>query len=220
MEHAYERLMQEHNLSLEELPNDAKIGIESIQLILKAVKLNDRKGSPTKPATYDKIKANDKWVVREILDYVENKNTNKSPLPHKAADVIKDDVTPNADDAAKLAAEAASAKAKTEADEKARIEKEAADKAKAGTSTDGGTNNPDDKKKSEEEIKAGKIDKELEVLYNAGKTKLTLDELKSSAKTAYDVTFDTYSAEGPNGVETTYYDLTETEKEIFTLTKK
>lgn len=195
MEHAYEKLMKEHNLSLNELPVDAKIGIESIQQIVKAIHLAEKTNKNVKPAVYDKIKANDKWVVREILDYVENKDTNKDPLPNKADDVIKTDIDP----AAAKKDDPAPAGEGKKSDEPAK---------------------PDDVKKAEDEAKAGKIDAELKALFDAGKTKLTLDEVKSAAKTAYDVIFDNYSAEGPNGVETTYYDLTETEKEVFTLTKK
>lgn len=65
-----------------------------------------------------------------------------------------------------------------------------------------------------------KIDAELEAVFNTGKTTLTLDELKTSCKTAYDVIFDSYEPEGANGIETTYYTLLETEKQVFTITKK
>lgn len=199
MEHAYEKLMKEHNLSLNELPVDAKIGIESIQQIVKAINLAEKTNKNVKPVVYDKIKANDKWVVREILDYVENKNTNTDPLPNKAAEVIKTDIEPTA------------VKKEETPPPSGEVKKDEVVK------TD---DKPDDAKKSADEAKAGKIDAELKVLFEAGKTKLTLDEVKSAAKTAYGVIFDNYSAEGPNGVETTYYDLTETEKEVFTLTKK
>ena len=197
MEHAYEKLMKEHNLSLNELPVDAKIGIQSIQQIVKAIHLAEKTGKNVKPEVYDKIKANDKWTVREILDYVEKKETNNTPLPNKADDVIKEDIESGKP-----------------------VEAPKPDEKKEEKPND--TNKPDETNpaNNENEVKAGKIDAELKTLFDAGKTKLTLDEVKSAAKNAYDVIFDNYSAEGPNGVETTYYDLTETEKEVFTLTKK
>lgn len=191
MEYAYEKLMKEHNLTLEELPLDAKVGIDSIQKIVAAIRLTEKTGKKVRQSNYDKIKANDKWVVREILDYVESKNSHQGPLPNKPDDVIKEIVEPAAP-----------------------IVTPTPDPAPSGTPP------ADDKKSTDDEVKAGKIDDELKALFDAGKTKLTLDEVKSNAKTAYDVIFDNYSAEGDNGVETTYYDLTETEKEVFTLTKK
>lgn len=64
------------------------------------------------------------------------------------------------------------------------------------------------------------IDKELEVAYNEGKKQITLAELKTVSKTAYDVIFDNYDENGDNGIETTLFSLIETDDEVFTLTKK
>lgn len=65
------------------------------------------------------------------------------------------------------------------------------------------------------------IDKELEPLLKSGKTSLTLEEIKTSAPTAYVVIFDTYtSGTLDNGVITSNFSLLETEKEKFTLSKK
>src|SRR6478752_2402511 len=95
MEHAYEKLMKEHNLSFSELPVDARIGIESIQQIGKAIHLAEKNKRNIKPAVFDKIKANDKWVVREILDYIESKDSNQGPLPNKP-DAVIDIIEPDA----------------------------------------------------------------------------------------------------------------------------
>ena len=71
MQYAYEKLMQEYELSHSELPEDAKLGIEAIKNIEKAVNMAEKSGKKINPQTMAKIKANDKWVVREILDYVD-----------------------------------------------------------------------------------------------------------------------------------------------------
>lgn len=85
---AYQKLMAEHKLELNELPQDAKIGIDSIFQIEKAISMAEKKGKKVKQSTLDKLKANDKWVVREILDYVEGKKTNTTPLPNDATTVV------------------------------------------------------------------------------------------------------------------------------------
>ncbi len=196
MEYAYEKLMTEHKLTLDELPKDAQVGIKSIGKIKGAINLAEKRGLRVKPAIYDQMQALDKWVVREILDHVENKNTNTAAPPKTAEDIIDDNI-----DAGTTAAPVATAPPDDT-------------KATDGASVTSPVVKPED------EVKAGKIDEEFKKLIEAGKTTLTLDELKSGAKTAYDVIFDNYTTGGPNGVETTHYDLSEGEKEVFTLTKK
>lgn len=61
---------------------------------------------------------------------------------------------------------------------------------------------------------------ELCKLYESGKKIYTLQELKMSAKKTYDVIFDNYDEDGENGLMTNDYELIETDKETFTLTKK
>jgi hypothetical protein len=88
--YAYQKLMEEHKLSLSDLPEDAKVGIKTIQDIEKAVRMSENKGQTISPATLSKIKANDKWVCNEILDYLDDKDTNSDELPHDKAEVIED----------------------------------------------------------------------------------------------------------------------------------
>ncbi len=79
---AYEKLLLEHNIKVDELPKDAQIGVENIQQIIKAINVNEKTGKTIKSGTIDKIKAYDKWVVREILDYIDDKDTNTPAAPH------------------------------------------------------------------------------------------------------------------------------------------
>ena len=74
---AYEKLMQEHNLSISDLPEDAKIGITTLKDIEKSIKMAEKKGNVVSEKTYAKIKANDKWVVKEILDFVDETDDNE-----------------------------------------------------------------------------------------------------------------------------------------------
>jgi hypothetical protein len=68
--------------------------------------------------------------------------------------------------------------------------------------------------------KGKSVEMELSKLYESGKKIYTLNELKASAKKTYDVIFDNYDESGDNGVMTSNYELIETDKETFTLTKK
>jgi len=68
--------------------------------------------------------------------------------------------------------------------------------------------------------KGKSVEMELSKLYESGKKIYTLGELKSSAKKTYDVIFDNYNEDEENGLMTNNYELIETDKETFTLTKK
>lgn len=96
MEKAYEKLLAEHKLTEAELPQDAKIAIKDIKNIEIAINLSDKKSAKA-GLTYSpsseviaKIKALDKWVVREILDYVEDKDTNTAKPAVDTAKVIEE----------------------------------------------------------------------------------------------------------------------------------
>jgi hypothetical protein len=79
--------------------------------------------------------------------------------------------------------------------------------------------------KSEEEnkeLQVGlKIEAELEALMKDGKMELSVEEIHDKAPTTYSVIFDSYEAEGSNGVKTSRFSLLEidSENEIFKLSK-
>lgn len=91
MEFQYEKLMEQEGLTLKELPEDAKVGIESIAKIKRIINLTESKGKKIRPDVYKKLKANDKWVVREILDYLEGKDSKQSDeVPYSDKEIEKD----------------------------------------------------------------------------------------------------------------------------------
>jgi DNA integrity scanning protein DisA with diadenylate cyclase activity len=90
MQYAYQKLMAENNLTLAELPEDAKLGIEAIKNIEKAVNMAEKKGKKVSPQTMAKIKANDKWVVREILDYIDDEDVNEEEMPYEDDEIIEE----------------------------------------------------------------------------------------------------------------------------------
>jgi hypothetical protein len=90
MDLAYEKLMQEHGLTLTELPEDAQTGIKGVKQIAHAISMTEKRGHTVKPATISKLKANDKWAVREILDYLQDKDTNPDEAPNDPDEVIEE----------------------------------------------------------------------------------------------------------------------------------
>lgn len=67
IKYAYQKLMAEHNLTVAELPEDAKIGITAIMNIEKAVKMAEKNGKTVSSETIAKIKANDKVFIKYYL---------------------------------------------------------------------------------------------------------------------------------------------------------
>ncbi len=208
--YAYEKLMAEHKLEFKDLPEDAKIGIETIKNIDKMVKLNEKKGKAPSPAIVAKIKANDKWVVNEILDFIGEKDTNTEEIPHDAEEVIAD--------------------IKEEIEEQEQEEQE-----EEGSDTDDNKDAADDNKDADddaddsakpialsEEAKkalAATIETELTEMFNSGKTEWKVDEIKAKFKNTYNTIFDTYEDDAENGIMTTNFSLIETGEEIFTISK-
>ena len=88
--YAYEQLLSENNLKPTDLSKDAQIGIKSIKQIENAIRMTEKRGQNVSQAVRDKIKANDKWVVREILDHLEDEETHFEDLPNPAPAVLKE----------------------------------------------------------------------------------------------------------------------------------
>ena len=88
MKYAYEKLMAEYELTFNELPSDAKVGINAIKNIEKAISMANAKGRRVSSDTMAKIKANDKWIVNEILDYIEDTDENDEEMPEDAEEII------------------------------------------------------------------------------------------------------------------------------------
>lgn len=91
----YEKLMEENNLSLNDLPYEAKLAIKSISDADSMIALNKAKGKKVSPSAYNKINANDKWAVNEILDYLDKTDTNKPEAPFTEEE-IKEDIISDA----------------------------------------------------------------------------------------------------------------------------
>jgi len=68
---AYEKLMDEHNLSVSDLPSDAKEAIVEISKMATFVERKKQNGEVVPTSTINKLRLNDKFIVREILDYID-----------------------------------------------------------------------------------------------------------------------------------------------------
>jgi hypothetical protein len=87
---AYQKLMADNQITLEELPNDAKHGIKELSKVVHAMAMTENRGQRTKPETIEKIKRNDKWLVREILDYMEDKDSDQGAMPIDFNEIINE----------------------------------------------------------------------------------------------------------------------------------
>jgi hypothetical protein len=82
MEFLYKKAMLEYDLSISELPDDAKIGIQTINDILKSQRMLEKVGKSLTNKALAKLKTQDKWVYFEILDYVNDTDNNDDEAPN------------------------------------------------------------------------------------------------------------------------------------------
>lgn len=206
----YADLMEQNGLDVSDLPQDAQVGIQQITEVMNLVRSNIRRGRNVSDKTISKVMAMDKWVCREIVDFVNETDNNEDDMPYSVDEVeedFDDDNTPDEDD------EDESTDEDSQEDDEEYDEDEEEDE-------------DDDKVVEEEEDEAepdsetgNKIDNDLKIAYNNGKTKITLDELKNVSITAYNIIFDSYDDSGDNGIITSNFSLLETDDYVFTLTK-
>lgn len=90
MELQYKKALEENDLSVNQLPEDAITGIEQINHVLKAINMCKKTGKLIKESVYKKLRAMDKWVYYEILDYLHETNNNDDDIPFDDEDVLED----------------------------------------------------------------------------------------------------------------------------------
>lgn len=190
MEFKYKKLMEENDLALNQIPEDAKTGIDEINKVLRGITMRERAGKKVLPGTLKKLATMDKWVTYEILDYLHDTDKNDGDMPINADDVLKD---LNKDD-------------------------------KPPLNSDDNKNNIDDNKNPLDKISVDpiglKIDQELDALYESGKTTLSIDDIRSSARNTYKEIWDNYEENEDNGIITSKYSLLEGDDKNFNLKLK
>jgi hypothetical protein len=88
MEYQYKKAMEEHELTYGKLPEDAQTGIDQIKDIEKAISMLEKNGKSPTEKTMKKIRAMDKWVYYEILDFVHDTDKNKDDMPFEEKQII------------------------------------------------------------------------------------------------------------------------------------
>lgn len=88
MEYKYKKALKEHNLSENDLTEDAIVGISNIKEIERAMNMLTKRGLSPSQKTLKKLSAMDKWVYYEILDIVHDTNKNDDEIPFEADEVI------------------------------------------------------------------------------------------------------------------------------------
>ena len=86
----YETELEEHDLSVNDLPAEKKTGIKQINQIKRAISMLEKKGKSPSEETLNKIKAMDKWVTYEIYDLLNETDDNEEEIPFEADEVVED----------------------------------------------------------------------------------------------------------------------------------
>jgi hypothetical protein len=90
MELAYKKLMEEYGLKMSDLPEDAVEGVRIVEDIAKGIRSAEKRGKNISNLTYRKLKINDKWLVREIIDFKEGTEKNEEDIPFEKEEVLKE----------------------------------------------------------------------------------------------------------------------------------
>jgi hypothetical protein len=90
MEFKYKKLMEENDLTVNQLPEDAQTGISEINKVLRAISMVEKKGRKISAGSLKKLTTMDKWVTYEILDYLHDTDNNDDDMPIDADDIIED----------------------------------------------------------------------------------------------------------------------------------
>lgn len=90
MELKYEEALQEYDLKVSDLPEDAQTGIDNINDVIKGISMLEKKGKRPTAKTLRKLKAMDKWVYYEILDVVHGTEKNEEEMPHDKEELLED----------------------------------------------------------------------------------------------------------------------------------
>lgn len=188
MELMYVKALKENDLKISSLPEDAQVGINEIRRVIAGFDMAERKGRKPTPNAIKKLKAMDKWVYYEILDFVQETEHNDGDMPNDADDVLGDLENNNPNPP-------------TPAPKKTNPKK---------------PQKTDDLSDDADPIGL-KIDAELDELFTTGKNEYTIDEIKRQAKNTYKEIWDAYEVGESNGVETSKYSFIENENELFIL---
>src|ERR1035437_4756030 len=81
----YKKSLKDNKVKESDLSEDARSGILALADYLKSLKRKETEGKKLNPQTLNKIKAVDKWVCYEILDFINDTDKNED-----GSEIIKD----------------------------------------------------------------------------------------------------------------------------------
>ena len=88
MELKYVAELEKYDLSVSDLPEDAKVGIEQINQVQRAISMLEGKGKSPSQKTLNKLKAMDKWVSYEIIDFANETDKNDDDMPYDSDEIV------------------------------------------------------------------------------------------------------------------------------------
>jgi cobalamin biosynthesis protein CobT len=201
MKLAYQKLLEDNKLTVKELPKDARIGIRHIDKLYEAIQKNIEAGVTVSKSAMEKLRANDKWIVAEILDYLDEKENPEDHIPHDSEEIeeeieeLEEELEENSDD-----------DDDDDDDDDSEEEEEEDEDADEEEEED----DDDDTSYSEGDAELGlAIDTELDQMQATGKSIFGITEIRSLAPSTYEVLFNSYQKDQENGIVTSKYELIE-----------
>lgn len=213
MKLAYVKLLEQHNLTVKELPKDARIGIRQIEKLYSAIQKNIEAEITVSKSAMEKLRANDKWIVAEILDYLDEKENPEDEIPYDS-DEINEEIEELEDDFDEADLEDDDAEDDPDDEEDQEDEDEDDDE-------DEDEDDDDESDFTEGDAELGfAIDNELDAIASEGLVTIDIQTLSQKAPTTFDVIFNSYQPDSRNGIVTSKYKILETsaKSEIFKLT--
>jgi len=191
MKLGYEKLMEENNIEEKDLSKDLIVVIREVKQLKSIIQSKRNIGQTPTPETMSKLRFKDKWIVNELLDYIED----------------SDDDDEDSDD--------------TDQDTDQNLADDSDDDDSDDDDDDSDDDDSDDDDNDEIEADGVLIDSELIALLNSGKSTITFTDLKNLAPETEKLIFQNYEPNSENGIITTNFSLIETAQnsEIFKISK-
>lgn len=190
MKLGFEKIMEDYDIDIDDLPRDLQVVIEDLQTSKSHVIAKRNIGNTISDSTIERIRVKDQMVVRELLELIDEQEVDDSD--DDSDDEYDNDEYGNDD-------------SEDDSEEEYNIYEE--DNDRDELMVDGAT--------------ALAVEKELHSLYSNGIRTVSLTELRSKARNAYNLLWDSYESNEENGIATSNYELIETEinSEEFNLIK-
>jgi hypothetical protein len=193
MKLGYEKLMEENNIEEKDLSKDLIVVIREVKQLKSIIQSKRNIGQTPTPETMSKLRFKDKWIVNELLDYIEDSDEDDDDDSDDTDQDTDQNLADDSDD----------------------------DDSDDDEDDDSDDDASDDDDNDEIEADGVLIDSELIALLNSGKSTITFTDLKNLAPETEKLIFQNYEPNSENGIITTNFSLIETAQnsEIFKISK-